>query len=119
MRRPDKSQSRVPVTALIAWPTFYSQVKRQVAKQTAAPAETRTPNMHRPKTNRSSRVRMEGWRQWLTRPERKPCLAKREKNSLDSDRPSHGRRLHSQHPSMMETKGYFATQITKVNSSFS
>ena len=35
--------------------------------------------------NRSSRVRMEAWRQWLTR----------QKKSLDSDRPSHGRRYHS------------------------
>jgi hypothetical protein len=27
-----KAQSRVPVTALIAWATFHSEVKRQVAK---------------------------------------------------------------------------------------
>jgi hypothetical protein len=46
-QRKDKSQSRVPVTALIAWPTFHSEVKQQVANQMAAPAETRTPNMHR------------------------------------------------------------------------
>jgi hypothetical protein len=31
----------------------------------AAPAELRTPHMHRAKTDRSSRVRMEAWRQWL------------------------------------------------------
>jgi hypothetical protein len=35
------------VTALIAWAAFHSGVKRKVAKQMAAPAETRTPNMHR------------------------------------------------------------------------
>jgi hypothetical protein len=46
-KRKDKSQSRVPVTALIAGPTFHSEVKQQVANQMAAPAETRTPNMHR------------------------------------------------------------------------
>jgi len=37
------------VTALIAWPTFHAYVKRQVANQMAAPAELRTPNMHRAK----------------------------------------------------------------------
>ena len=35
------------------------------ADRTDLLAETRTPNMHRAKTNRSSRVRMEAWRQWL------------------------------------------------------
>ena len=43
-----KAQSRVPVTALIAWPRFHSpRAEPQGAKQMAAPAETRTPNMHR------------------------------------------------------------------------
>ena len=37
---------------------------------------------------------MEAWRQWLPRRE-KPCFRKRLKNLLDSDRPSHGRPLHS------------------------
>jgi hypothetical protein len=45
-REKTKTQSRVPVTALMAWATFHSEVKRQVAKQIAAPAELRTPNMH-------------------------------------------------------------------------
>jgi hypothetical protein len=44
------------------WPTFHGCVKPQVANQVAAPAETRTLNWHR-ENNRSSRVRMEGWRQ--------------------------------------------------------
>jgi hypothetical protein len=35
---------------------------REVDNQVAAPAGTRTPNWHRAK-KRSSRVRMEGWRQ--------------------------------------------------------
>jgi len=33
----------------MAWPTFHSYVKLQGANQMAAPAETRTPNMHRAK----------------------------------------------------------------------
>ena len=37
------------MTALIARPTFHSYVKREVANQVAAPAEARTPNMHRAK----------------------------------------------------------------------
>ena len=63
-KRKGKGQSRVSVTALIAWPRFHSaRAEPQGAKQMAAPAETRTPNVHRAKTNRSSRVRMEAWRQ--------------------------------------------------------
>ena len=43
-----KSHSRVPVTALIAWPRFPSaRAEPQGAKQIAAPPETRTPNVHR------------------------------------------------------------------------
>jgi hypothetical protein len=34
----------------------------EVDNQVAAPAETRTPNLHRAKI--APRVRMEGWRQW-------------------------------------------------------
>ena len=48
----------------------------------AAPAETRTPNLQRAKC--SQRLRTEGWRQWRLGG----------KKSLDSDRPSHGRRYH-------------------------
>ena len=44
-----KVQSRVPGAALIAGPTFCAYVKRQVANQIAAPAATRTPNLHRAK----------------------------------------------------------------------
>src|ERR1700731_2315334 len=47
------------------------------------------------RTKSLTRVRMEGWRQWLTRPEKKPCPTKKQQNPLDSDRPSHGRRLRS------------------------
>jgi len=42
-------------------------VRREMEKvdnQVAAPAETRTPNLHRANQHRSLRVRMEGWRQW-------------------------------------------------------
>ena len=45
--------------------------------------------------NRSSRVRMEAWRQRPLGGRRKPCSMKLAKNRLDSDRPSHGRRLRS------------------------
>ena len=41
-----------------------SRVEPQGAKQMAAPAEPRTPNCTE-RTNRSSRVRMEAWPQWL------------------------------------------------------
>src|SRR6202008_440530 len=49
-REKKKAQSRVPVTASMAWPRFHSaRVEPQGAKQMAAPAEPRTPNMHRAK----------------------------------------------------------------------
>ena len=39
------------MTALIAWPNFQSkQMEREVDNQVAAPAETRTPNLHRAKS---------------------------------------------------------------------
>src|ERR1051326_4130908 len=69
-------------------------MKREVDKQVAAPAVTRTPNLHRAK-NRSLRVRMEGWRQWRLGRGEKPCPTKKQKNPLDSDRPSHGRPFRS------------------------
>src|SRR5262249_49757197 len=91
----DKAQSRVPVTALIAWPTFHSYVKRQVANQMAAPAETRTPNLHRAKRFAPRECEWKhGDSGYSAR--RKPCRTKTQTNSLDSDRSSHGRRLHSE-----------------------
>jgi hypothetical protein len=35
------------VTALIAWPNFHRRAGSEVDNQVAAPAETRTPNLHR------------------------------------------------------------------------
>jgi hypothetical protein len=35
------------VTALMAWPNFHREMEREVDKQVAAPAETRTPSLHR------------------------------------------------------------------------
>jgi hypothetical protein len=35
------------VTALIAWPSFHLGDGTEVDNQVAAPAETRTPNLHR------------------------------------------------------------------------
>jgi hypothetical protein len=33
----------------MAWPNFHREMEREVDKQVAAPAETRTPNLHRAK----------------------------------------------------------------------
>ena len=41
---------------------------------------------------------MEAWRQWPLGGRTKPCSTKLVKNRLDSDRPSHGRPLHSKSP---------------------
>src|ERR1017187_7271772 len=60
--RSPEFKRRVPVTASNAWPTSIVEMEREVDNQVAAPAETRTPNLHRAR-KRSSRVRMEGWRQ--------------------------------------------------------
>jgi hypothetical protein len=38
---------------------------------------------------------MEGWRQWRLGGRKTSCSTKKQENSLDSDRPSHGRRLRS------------------------
>ncbi len=37
------------MTALMAWPNFHREMEREVDNQVAAPAETRTPNLHRAK----------------------------------------------------------------------
>jgi len=102
------------VTALMAWPRFDSErAERQGAKQMAAPAELRTPNMHRAKRIAPREC---GWKHGDSGRlggEKKACPKKKEKNLLDSDRPSHGRPLHSNfdclrfgshpvHPSVIE-----------------
>jgi hypothetical protein len=60
----------------------------------AAPAETRTPNLHRAKT---SLIKACGWKGGDSGGSagEQLCGTKKRKNRLDSDRPSHGRRLHS------------------------
>jgi len=62
--------------------------------QVAAPAETRTPNLHR--ANKIA-PRECGWKDGVSgdSAKEKACPTKIQKNPLDSDRPSHGRRLHS------------------------
>jgi hypothetical protein len=35
----------------MAWPTFILEMEREVDNQVAAPAETRTPNLHRAKVS--------------------------------------------------------------------
>jgi len=57
------------VTASIAWPSFHPKMETEVENQVVAPAETRTPNLHRANKIAQSRVRMEGWRQRATRRE--------------------------------------------------
>src|SRR6202051_123661 len=77
-----------------AWTSFLRKGETEVDYQVAAPTELGTPTMHRA-TIAQPRVRMEGWRQ--RRPgsnARNPQEEKRkqkEKNTLDSYRPSHGR----------------------------
>src|SRR5258705_13993622 len=69
-------------------------MEREVDNQVAAPAETRTPNLHRA-NNRS--LEECGWKGGDSgdSAERKSCLTNTN-HRLDSDRPSHGRRLHSE-----------------------
>ena len=86
------------MTASIAWATFHSSVKRQVAKQMAAPAETRTPNLHRAKRFAPRECEWKHGDSGYSAEEKPLCLRKTTKNALDSDRPSHGRRLHKLAP---------------------
>ena len=59
----------------------------------AAPAETRTPNLHRAK---KSLIESADGRMASVATRRGKILSnKKGKELLDSDRPSHGRRLHS------------------------
>jgi len=44
----------------MAWPNFHREMEREVDKQVAAPAETRTPNLHRAKQIENSRFAC-GW----------------------------------------------------------
>jgi hypothetical protein len=87
---------RDQVTAPNSWPSFRRKTGAKVDYQVAAPTVLGTPTMHRAKIAQQ-RVRMEGWRQ--RRPgsnARNPLEGKskqKEKNTLDSYRPSHGRRL--------------------------
>ena len=37
------------MTALMAWPNFHREMEGEVENQVAAPAATRTPNLHRAK----------------------------------------------------------------------
>jgi len=60
----------------MAWPTSVPGMEREVDNQVAAPAETRTPNLHRAQIAQP-RVRMEGWRQWRLGGREKPCPTKK------------------------------------------
>ena len=94
-REKTKAQSRVPVTALMAWPRFHSKEQNH-----------RAPNrwQHRLKRERPTCTERNesllesadgSMATVATRREKKPCSNKTKKNRLDSDRPSHGRPLHS------------------------
>ncbi len=51
------------MTALMVWPNFHREMEAEVDNQVAAPAATRTPNLHRANKIAHRRVRMEGLRQ--------------------------------------------------------
>src|SRR5579864_2699774 len=90
-----KPKSRVPVTALMAWPRFHSaRAEPQGAKQIAAPAETRTPNVHRAKPIAPRECEWKHGDSGDSAGE-KTLSNEKTRNRLDSDRPSHGRRLHA------------------------
>ncbi len=100
-----KAQSRVPVTASIAWPRFYrlrwkgrSIIRWQHRLKRERPTCTeRTKSLIESADGRVATV--------ATRREKKPCPTKKQKNPLDSDRPSHGRRLHKLALSVLPSVG--------------
>src|SRR5271154_2314290 len=112
---------RDQVTAIVPGPVP-SKGGTEVDNQVAAPTELRTPTMHRAKIAQP-RVRMEGWRQ--RRPGsngRNPQEGKekKEKNTLDSYRPSHGRHnpnKASPHPISYLPKLLSATEEGSANDS--
>jgi len=57
--RKHRAQPRVPVTALMAWPDFHLEMETEVENQVAAPAATRTPNLHRGKQSLTEEC---GWK---------------------------------------------------------
>jgi hypothetical protein len=77
-------------------------MEREVDNQVAAPAETRTPNLHRAKPSliesADGRVATVA-----NSAGEKPCPTKKQKNPLDSDRPSHGRRYRNFAPFVRQT----------------
>jgi hypothetical protein len=94
------------VTASIAWPSFHPKMETEVDNQVAAPAETRTPNLHR--ANKIAHQEC-GWKGGDSRRlGREETLAnEKQKNPLDSDRPSHGRRLQSSYERGCQEKKLF------------
>ena len=80
-REKTKAQSRVPVTALIAWPRFH--LSETTGRQTEWQHRL---NRERPRcaerNDRSSRVRMEAWRQRLLGGRKNLCPRKTTENRL-------------------------------------
>jgi hypothetical protein len=91
-----KAQRRVPVTALIVWPTFHSQ---EWDRRSTNRWQHRLKREHPTCTERITSLLEEcGWKGGDSggdSAEKKPCPTKERQNRLDSDRPSHGRRFHS------------------------
>ena len=68
------------MTAPKSWPNSRREMGAEVDYQVAAPAEMRTPNLHRAKIAQQ-RVRMEGWRQRRLGSNERP-LARKNKTDL-------------------------------------
>jgi hypothetical protein len=69
-------------------------MERKVDKQVAAPAEREHPTCTERRQSLNEECGWKGGDSGSSAGE-KPCPTKKRKNPLDSDRPSHGRRLHS------------------------
>jgi len=78
-------------------------MEREVDNQVAAPAETRTPNWHRAKRSLNEECGWKGGDSGGGLAGEKPCPTKKQKNPLDFDRPSHGRRYRNFAPFVRQT----------------
>ena len=91
-KKEQKPKRRVPVTASIAWPTSI----REMDERSKIRWQHRLKREHPTGTERRSLLEECGWKggdSGLLGERANLCPTKKQKNSLDSDRPSHGRRL--------------------------
>jgi hypothetical protein len=94
-KKEQKSKRRVPVTASIAWPTSI----REMDERSKIRWQHRLKREHPTCTERRSLLEECGWKggdSGLLGERENLCPTKKQKNSLDSDRPSHGRRFRSE-----------------------